>query len=107
MSTTPTCKPSAAACDVAAATRTRGSTCEGESQPRPVIRGESHDTTAHIDWFACTFLSGKSRIAAIIENVFLIPQSEWKERGGGWQGYETRVDLAGLGDVSDYLEEGS
>jgi phage replication initiation protein len=90
------CKASAAACDVAAATRTRGSACESECEPRPVTRGESHPT-AHIDWFACTFLTGSARIAAIIENVFLIPKTEWRDRAGGWQGYETRVDLGGFG----------
>jgi phage replication initiation protein len=91
------CKASAAACDVAAATRTRGGAYEGGSEPRPVTRGESYDTTAHIDWFACTFVAGNARIATIIEDVFLIPQSDWKERNGGWQGYERRVDLGGLG----------
>jgi phage replication initiation protein len=95
----PTAIPSkllAAACDVAQATRTRGVEAAIESQPRPVTRGESHPT-AHIDWFACTFLSGVVRTATIIESVFLIPKSEWKPRGGGWQGYETRVDLGGFG----------
>lgn len=97
MSIPTTCKPLAAACNVASATCTSGGAEEGESQPRPVTRGESHTTTAHIDWFACTFLSGSVRMASIIENVFLIPRTEWRDRAGGWQGYETRVDLAGLG----------
>lgn len=34
---------------------------------------------------------------AVVESVFLIPRSEWKERAGGWQGYTSRFDLAGLG----------
>lgn len=96
MSISTTCKPPGAACDVAPATRTRGGAGECEGQPRPVTRGESH-ATAHIDWFACTFLSGVGRIATIVEDVFLIPKTEWKNRAGGWQGYETRVDLGDFG----------
>jgi phage replication initiation protein len=33
----------------------------------------------------------------IIESVFLLPRSEWTGRSVGWQGYDTRVDLGGLG----------
>jgi phage replication initiation protein len=98
MSISPTCKSPAAACDVASATRTRGGTDDGESQPRPVTRGESHTgSTAHSDWFACTFLPGSESFVDIIESVFLLPRSEWKGRSVGWQGYDTRVDLGGFG----------
>ena len=98
MSTSTPSKPPVAASDVAPATRKRGGGLAAENQPRPVTRGESvTETTAHIDWFACTFLPGSAPIPAIVESVFLIPQSEWKGRAGGWQGYERRVDLGGLG----------
>lgn len=69
-----------------------------DAQPRPVTRGESPpDPLAHIDWFACSFLPGGTGVRSIIESVFLIPKAEWAERPGGWQGYEVRVDLGGLG----------
>lgn len=69
-----------------------------DDKPRQVTRGESYtETTAHIDWFACTFLPGGERLTSIIESVFLIPQSDWKQGKSGWQGYETRVDLDGFG----------
>jgi phage replication initiation protein len=97
MSSAIPCKPPAAACDVAQATRIRGGEGTVESLPRPVTRGESHtDPTAHIDWFACTFLPGSAGLA-IIESVFLLPRSDWEERAGGWQGYVTRIDLGGFG----------
>lgn len=89
----------AAACDSAREPRASagsGVVATG-SQPRPVTRGESHtEPTAHIDWFACTFLPGGAGLA-IIESVFLLPRSEWEARAGGWQGYDTRVDLGGFG----------
>jgi phage replication initiation protein len=67
-------------------------------EPRRVTRGESYvEAIAHIDWFACTFLPGNAGVASIIESVFLVPRSEWEQRAGGWQGYETRVDLGGFG----------
>lgn len=98
MSVSTTCKPPAAACDVAQATRTSGGEVAVESQPRPVTRGESHtDTIAHIDWFACTFLQGSAGLESIVESVFLVPRAEWEERAGGWQGYATRIDLGGFG----------
>lgn len=93
-------RPPAAACDGARAARASAGGGLGaiDSQPRPVIRGESHtDATAHIDWFACTFLAPSTRIAGIIQSVFLIPASDWKQCIGGWQGYESRVDLGGFG----------
>lgn len=78
--------------------RWRSACVEPGDEPRRVTRGESSEqTTAHIDWFACTFVPGSSRLASIIESVFLVPQSEWEQRQGGWQGYETRVDLGGFG----------
>lgn len=92
--------PPAAACDSArAAPASAGhGTTASDDQPRPVIRGESHtDPTAHIDWFSCTFLSASTRIEGIIESVFLIPECDWKQCAGGWQGYEHRVDLGGFG----------
>jgi phage replication initiation protein len=90
--------PPAAACDHAGAERASagGDTTPAESQPRPVTRGESSPSLAHIDWFACTFVPAGQGLA-VVESVFLIPRSEWKERAGGWQGYTTRIDLAGLG----------
>ncbi len=79
--------------------QTRGDGEEpGDAVPRPVTRGESTETTiAHIDWFACTFLPERDSIVSIIESVFLVPYSEWEQRAGGWQGYETRVDLGDFG----------
>lgn len=68
-------------------------------EPRPVTRGESpsrDQSTAHIDWFACTFLPGSAGLA-IVESVFLLPRSDWEERPGGWQGYDHRIDLGGFG----------
>ncbi len=72
---------------------------EPSGAPRRVTRGKSdnENTTAHIDWFACTFLPGSTGAANIIESVLLIPRSDWKQREGGWQGYETRIDLGGFG----------
>lgn len=92
--------PLAAACDGASAARASagGGTVAIDSQPRPVTRGESHtNLTAHIDWFACTFLPGSAGLASIVESVFVIPRAEWEERVGGWQGYATRIDLGGFG----------
>jgi phage replication initiation protein len=34
---------------------------------------------------------------AIIESVFLLPRVDWGERAGGWQGYDTRIDLGSFG----------
>lgn len=100
METSPTpLMPRAAACDSACSARASvgGGAAEHGDQPRPVTRGESHThPTAHIDWFACTFLPGRAGLA-IVESVFLIPRSDWKERSGGWQGYDTRIDLGGMG----------
>lgn len=90
--------PRAAACDGASAVRASagGGSLEIDP-PRPVTRGESTpQVTAHIDWFACTFLPGSAGLS-IIESVFLIPRSEWEERTGGWQGYDNRIDLGGFG----------
>ena len=91
-------RPPAAACDGARAARaSAGGGLGAIDQPRPVIRGESHThPTAHIDWFACTFLPGSAGLS-IIETVFLLPRSDWKERPGGWQGYDNRIDLGGFG----------
>jgi len=81
----------------------RESACGGNvtsgDLPRRVTRGESctENTTAHIDWFACTFLPGGTNVATIIESVFLLPRADWKQREGGWQGYATRFDLGDSG----------
>lgn len=91
------CGPLGAACDVAQATRLGAGGPVVEQEPRPVTRGESHThTTAHIDWFACTFLPGSAGLG-IVESVFLLPRADWVKRPGGWQGYDTRIDLGGLG----------
>ena len=92
-------RPPAVACDGARAAGARaGGGLGAIDQPRPVTRGESHtDTTAHIDWFACTFLPGSAGLASIIKSVFLISRAEWTERAGGWQGYANRIDLGGFG----------
>lgn len=92
--------PPSAACDGARDPRaTAGSgPAAMDSEPRPVTRGESPtEPTAHIDWFACTFLPGSENFIDIVESVFLLPRSEWKGRSVGWQGYDTRVDLGGFG----------
>ena len=101
METSPTpLKPPAAACDSACSARASvgcGASEHGD-QPRPVTRGESHaEPTAHIDWFACTFLPGSGGLGSVIESVFLIPRASWEERPGGWQGYAARIDLGGFG----------
>ncbi len=69
-----------------------------EDVPRRVTRGESTaNVTAHIDWFACTFLRDSLNLASLIESVFLVPQEDWKRHRNGWQGYDIRIDLAGFG----------
>ena len=96
----PSTEPLAAACTGASAAGAPagGGSGEVEAAPRPVTRGESHtDSTAHIDWFACTFLPGSGGVGSIIESVFMLPQSDWKRSAGGWQGYEIRFDLDGFG----------
>lgn len=110
----------AAACDGASSARASAGhgTTAINHQPRPVTRGESPPkVTAHLDWFACTFLPGNmgiprckpveahpgpsgvsaATLAEIVESVFCIPHSEWEQRAGGWQGYDKRVDLGEFG----------
>ncbi len=67
-------------------------------EPRLVTRGESlTDTIAHIDWLACTWLPSGRNFATLVESVLSLPQKDWKQLQGGWQGYDTRVDLGGFG----------
>jgi phage replication initiation protein len=92
--------PPVAACNTARAPRASAGSdkAASESQPRPVTRGESNtEPTAHIDWFAFTFLPGTESFVDLIESVFQLPRTEWKGRDAGWQGYERRVDLGGFG----------
>jgi len=96
----PSSEPRAADCTGASEQRAPagGGSGEVEAAPRPVTRGESlTDATAHIDWFACTFLPGSGGIGSVIESVFVLPQTDWKRSAGGWQGYEVRFDLDGFG----------
>ena len=76
-----------------------GSAGEPGDVPRLVTRGESctKNTTAHIDWFACTWLPGNDNYINLVEALLNLPQTEWRRLNGGWQGYETRIDLGGFG----------
>jgi hypothetical protein len=81
--------PLAAACDGARATRASAGIGLGaiEHQPRPVIRGESRtEATAHIDWFACTWIPANKNFITLVESVLDLPQTEWRRLNGGWQG---------------------
>ena len=63
---------------------------------REVTRDERKNTTAHIDWFACTF-QPNAVFKEVIESVFSLPQVLWKRRKGGWQGYDVCIDLGLFG----------
>lgn len=78
------------------------------SQPRRVTRGErSTDPiegmkaaaadVAHIDWFACTFTPSSHQFFDVFASVFVVPREFWRPRAGGWQGYESRIDLSDFG----------
>ncbi len=68
-----------------------------ESLSRGVTRDErSEPTTAHIDWFACSFQPDLD-FREVVASVFNVPRMLWARRKGGWQGYNTCFDLGPFG----------
>lgn len=68
-----------------------------EGLSRGVTRDERpENTTAHIDWFACSFQPGPD-FKEVVASVFNVPRMLWTRRKGGWQGYDVCLDLGPFG----------
>lgn len=67
-----------------------------EDSSRGVTRDERENTTALIDWFACTFRPSPD-FRDEIESIFGTLRLVWKRCRGGWQGYDFRIDLGPFG----------
>lgn len=76
--------------------------------PRTVIRGETappSDALAHVDWLSFTVVPPDQSspllwLIRVLQEVFAIPPDCWDFTDRGWQGYESRADLDGLGLVA-------
>jgi len=65
---------------------------------------EGNNSVAHVDWLGLTLPAGiGARIESVrhfLQDALSVPDDAWLPRAGGWFGYQSRVDLGGLGLAS-------
>lgn len=82
-----------------------------DTSPRTVIRGETHQRDistqqpdAFIDWLAFSVWPPEGHdidwLMGMLDEIFNIPPSNWKETDRGWSGYQHRIQLTDLGLVA-------